>query len=321
MVVTVEPRAGGVSVVEIAAADAGQRIDNFLARRLKGVPRSHIYRILRTGQVRVNSARIRPGYRLQAGDRVRIPPVRRSARAGATTPSPGLVEAARAAVVEEAAGYVVMDKPAGIAVHGGSGIRWGLIEALRAAYPGRRLELVHRLDRDTSGVLLVAADPAALRWAHRMLREGRVRKRYLALLRGRLPEGGFEVAAPLGRDVLRGGERLAAVREGGRHARTCFRPLAHHGGFALAEVEIDTGRTHQIRVHAAHAGHPVAGDPRYGDRAANRALRALGLKRMFLHASELELPLPDGDVLVASAPLPEALRAVLATMDREGEAG
>lgn len=316
MVANVDASAGGVSVVEVGTREAGQRIDNFLARRLRGVPRSHIYRILRTGQVRVNSARARPAYRLRAGDRVRIPPVRLGAKVRAGAPPAGLLARVRAAVVDDAHGFLVVDKPPGLAVHGGTGVRWGLIEALRAAFPERQcLELVHRLDRETSGVLLVATDPASLRWGHRMLRAGSARKRYLALLAGRLPGGETVVDAPLARGQARGGERLSAVSAAGRAAHTVFRPLARHGDLTLVEVSIGTGRTHQIRVHAAHIGHPVAGDTRYGDRTLNRRLRALGLRRLFLHASDLALPLPDGGELVASCPLAEDLRAVLAALE------
>jgi len=305
-------------LVKVSAREAGQRIDNFLARELRGVPRSLIYRIVRTGQVRVNSARVRPAYRLSAGDRVRIPPVRQAARPPGTPPA-GLVARARAAVLEEAGGYLVLDKPPGLPVHGGTSVRWGLIEALRAAFPERpRLELVHRLDRDTSGVLLVAAEPGALRWAHRMLREGRARKRYLVLLGGRLPEGETRVDAPLARTLRRGRERLTEVGAHGRRAVTAFRPLTRYGDLTLAEAGIGTGRTHQIRAHAAHLGLPVAGDPDYGDRGLNRRLRGLGLRRTFLHAAELALPLPDGGELLASAPLAEDLRAVLAALEAEG---
>ena len=306
-------------LVQVGEREAGQRIDNFLARELKGVPRSLIYRIVRTGQVRVNSARVRPAYRLSAGDRVRIPPLRAAPARAEATPPGGLVARVRAAVLEEADGYLVLDKPPGLPVHGGTSVRWGLIEALRAAFPERpRLELVHRLDRDTSGVLLVAAETAALRWAHRMLREGRARKRYLALLGGRLPEGETRVDAPLARTLRRGRERLTEVGAHGRRAVTTFRPLAQHGDLTLAEAEIGTGRTHQIRAHAAHLGLPVAGDPDYGDRNRNRHLRRLGLRRTFLHAGELALPLPDGGELVAAAPLAEDLRAVLAALEAEG---
>ncbi len=305
-------------LVQVGEREAGQRIDNFLARELKGVPRSLIYRIVRTGQVRVNSARVRPAYRLSAGDRVRIPPLRAAPARAEATPPAGLVARVRAAVLEEAGGYLVLDKPPGLPVHGGTSVRWGLIEALRAAFPGRRLELVHRLDRDTSGVLLVAGDAAALRWAHRMLREGRARKRYLALLGGRLPEGETRVDAPLARTLRRGRERLTEVDARGRKALTVFRPLARYGDLTLAEAEIATGRTHQIRAHAAHLGLPVAGDPDYGDRNRNRRLRRLGLRRTFLHAGELALPLPDGGELVAAAPLAEDLRAVLAALEAEG---
>ncbi len=307
------PRAARVVVVE--AADAGQRIDNFLVRHMKGVPRSHLYRVLRTGQVRVNRGRIRAHYRLQAGDEVRIPPFAGTpARPG---PTPAGFAWVRERILYRDPDLLVLDKPAGVAVHAGSGIAYGVIEGLRALYPDERtLELAHRLDRGTSGCLMVTRSRAALRTVHRALREGRVEKRYLALVAGRWEGGAREIHAPLQRNVLRGGERMVEVDDAGKAARSRFRPVTRYRQATLMEVTLSTGRTHQIRVHAAHAGHPVAGDSKYGDAAFNRRMRAAGLRRLFLHAQFVALDPGDGARLwSASAPLPPELRAVLETLE------
>ena len=279
--------------LHIDAASAGQRIDNYLTRILKGVPRSHIYRLLRRCEVRVNKGRVRAEYRLQAGDEVRIPPVR-TAQRGALPVTAERVAWLAGAILHEDERLLVLNKPAGIAVHGGSGMRLGVIEALRAWRPQAPfLELVHRLDRDTSGLLLVAKRRSALRAVQEALRQGRATKRYLALLHGRLPRR-TDVDAPLRKNVLRSGERVVRVDPTGREARSRFSPREHLAlagqPLTLAGVRIYTGRTHQIRVHAAHLGHPLVGDEKYGDSGADRPLRALGLKRLFLHAESLALP-------------------------------
>lgn len=308
---------GGVRHLEVAPAHAGQRLDNFLLRELKGAPKSLVYRILRKGEVRLNGGRARPDHRLQAGDVVRIPPVRLAERdEQPLRPPPGLAERLRSAVLYEDRDVLVLDKPAGLAVHKGSGLDYGAIEILRALRPGEPfLELVHRLDRETSGCLALARTPAALRLFQEAFRAGRVQKRYLALARGYWNHGPREVNQPLRRNVLRGGERMVEVVDDGKPARTRFRPISLHKPASLLEVDIATGRTHQIRVHAAHVGHPLAGDEKYGDSAFNRLMaEQFGLRRLFLHAHSLNLPLGGREIAV-SAPLDADLKAVLDRLD------
>jgi 23S rRNA pseudouridine955/2504/2580 synthase len=299
----------GPSWVEADETVAGQRLDNWLARLLKGVPRQHIYRLLRTGQVRVNSARVDPTYRVQIGDRLRVPPVRLASRPGAPVGAARL----RLPVLFEDEHLMALDKPAGVAVHGGSGISRGVIEEMRIAQPQLKfLELVHRLDRDTSGILLLAKKRAALVALHAALRAGRVRKTYTLLVRGTPSSRRQEVDLPLHKYVLPGGDRRVQVRAEGLAARTIFALKQRLGDYSLLEAELLTGRTHQIRVHAAHTGHPIAGDGKYGDFATNRAVARLGLKRMFLHAARLEFDHPaSGERLALAAPLPADLAAFL----------
>jgi 23S rRNA pseudouridine955/2504/2580 synthase len=298
-------------MLHVEPAFAGQRIDNFLARVLKGVPRGHIYRILRRGEVRVNRGRIRPDYRMQAGDVVRLPPVRTAAQPSLGVAPASLAEKLEAAVILEQDDLLVIDKPAGLAVHGGSGLSWGLIEALRAIRPqARHLELVHRLDRETSGCLIVTKSRPALKQFAAAFREGAVQKRYLALSIDHWKRSSETIVAPLSRFVSRGGERIVQVSEDGREASTRFEALEYYPGLTLVAVSPMTGRTHQIRVHAAYAGHALAGDRRYGDDRANRRLAAIGLKRLFLHAHQLQVTLPDREIAV-TAPLAPELRRVL----------
>lgn len=307
----------GARRVRAGEGSAGQRLDNFLLRELGGVPRSRVYRLLRKGEVRVNGKRKQADYRLAAEDEVRLPPVRDvpAGDAGPRRPPPGLLETVRAAIVQVDERVLVLDKPAGLAVHGGSGLAFGAIEALRALRPDEPLELVHRLDRETSGCLLIARTRAALRSAHALLREGNVDKRYTALVVGRWRIGRKTIDAPVDTDARQGGERVVRVHRAGKIALSVFDPVKHFREVAtLMDVAIHTGRTHQIRVHAAFAGHPVAGDDKYGDREANAALRAHGLKRMFLHASSLAFRWPDGAAFRAEAPLPAELEAVLARL-------
>jgi len=301
--------------VRIAAGSEGQRLDNFLLRELSGVPRSRVYRLLRKGEVRVNGKRKQADYRLAADDEVRLPPLREKP---AAEDSPrhvpdALVETVRRAIVHEDPRILVLDKPAGLAVHGGSGLAFGAIEALRALRPEESLELVHRLDRDTSGCLLVARTRAALRSAHALLRDGSVEKHYTTLLAGRWRLGRKTIDAPVLTDAREGGERHVRVHRAGKIAVSVFAPVTHYRDLAtLVDVSIRTGRTHQIRVHAAFAGHPVAGDGKYGDRECNARLRALGLRRMFLHAASVAFRWPDnGQEFRAEAPLPAELGAVL----------
>ena len=307
-----------VRLVEVSREDAGQRIDNFLSRHLKGVPRSKIYRILRRGEVRVNSGRIQPRYKVKAGDRVRIPPVRIAAGPPAALPGHRLADI-ESCIVFENARLLVIDKPSGLAVHGGSGIRYGVIETLRARRPDAPyLELVHRLDRDTSGCLIIAKRRSALRALHEQLRAGQITKRYLALVRGRWTDGRRRVTAALAKNRLQGGERVVKVDADGKSATTVFHPVSVHAAASLVEVDLHTGRTHQIRVHAAHIGYPLAGDTRYGDSEFNRAMKTLGLRRLFLHAQLLEFTEPASDeVLTVSTPLGAELKQVLDNLETE----
>lgn len=297
----------GVQMLEVSPELAGQRIDNFLRNQLKGVPKTLIYRILRKGEVRVNKGRIKPEYKLQAGDLVRVPPLRLAERDEPAPLAQGLLERLEAVIVYEDKALIVLNKPAGIAVHGGSGLSYGVIEALRQLRPdAKELELVHRLDRDTSGLLMIAKKRSMLRHLHQALRGDGVDKRYMALVRGRWETGQKQVNAPLLKNTLRSGERMVEVTDDGKEALTLFRVLRRFGDFAtLVEARPITGRTHQIRVHARHAGHAIAGDSKYGDEEFSREIRELGGKRLFLHAYELKVPLPDGGELKLEAPVDE----------------
>jgi 23S rRNA pseudouridine955/2504/2580 synthase len=299
--------------VEVDANSDGQRVDNFLMRVCKGVPRSHIYRVLRTGEVRVNSRRVAATYRLQPGDRVRIPPIRIDASPTRRAP-PG-----EPPVVFEDDSLLIVDKPSGIAVHGGSGISFGVIERLRSARPDARfLELAHRLDRETSGLLMLAKRRAALVALHAALREGRVRKRYLVLVKGNWRDDKRSVELPLKKSLTSSGERRVSVHGAGQEAVTVFRRMRKLPGHTLLEAELMTGRTHQIRVHLAHLGFPILGDDKYGDFELNRALAKQGLKRMFLHAAKLELEHPaTAERLRFSSPLPPELDAFLDSVAKQ----
>jgi 23S rRNA pseudouridine955/2504/2580 synthase len=299
-----------VRQVNVSAEEAGQRIDNFLARHLKGVPKSHIYRILRRGEVRVNSGRIRAQYKLCAGDTVRIPPVRVSeSRAGETSSMRSL----ESCILFENSRCLVINKPSGLAVHGGSGLSYGVIEAFRAGRPQAPfLELAHRLDRETSGCLVLAKRRSFLRAFQEQLRAGEVMKHYLALVSGTWKDGKQTVTAPLRKNLLQGGERMVRVDESGKPAISVFRPVTSFHEATLVEVELKTGRTHQIRVHGAHIGHPLAGDEKYGDPAFNIKMKHLGLRRMMLHAHYLEfMDTANGEKIVVSAPLDDELKAVI----------
>jgi len=305
-----------VSYVEAAEGDAGQRLDNFLLRTLGPVPRSLVYRILRTGEVRVNGRRAKPAYRLAVGDRVRLPPLQDTKRKDESdpvrTPSKSLREFVAGAVVFEDRELIVVNKPAGVAVHGGSGVSFGVIEALRAVHPElKELELVHRLDRETSGCLLVAKRRAVLRDLHAQLRGREMDKRYLALVAGRWPFGTKTIDLPLKTNLKQGGERVVRVHDEGQEAVTTFTPIEEFGKVAtLLDIALGTGRTHQIRVHSAHAGYPVAGDEKYGDREKDAKLKTYGLARMFLHAASLTFRKGEGPFTV-TAPLPVELESVL----------
>lgn len=304
------PRARRVAIDE---EQTQQRLDNFLFRELKGVPKGHVYRLLRTGQVRVNGRRAKPDYRLVNGDEVRIPPVRQGETPPPARPGSRQLAALQDAILFEDDQLLVINKPAGMAVHGGSGVSFGVIEALRNLRPEQRsLELVHRLDRDTSGCLVIAKKRSALRFLHAALRDGAVEKQYLALLAGHWSSGERHVRLALEKNVLQSGERRVRVAEAGKQAESNFKPLQVFKDATLVEVTIMTGRTHQIRVHAAHLKHPVAGDDKYGDRQANRIFRSQGLKRMFLHAHSLGFTHPvSGEPMLVRAPLDDNLKAVL----------
>jgi len=309
-----------VELVRIDKAHDGQRIDNFLITRLKGVPRSHLYRVLRRGEVRVNKGRVKPGYRLRDGDLVRIPPLRCAPMATPAYPARDRLKYLPAAVLYEDERLLALNKPSGMAVHGGSGLSWGLIEAMRSLRPELpELELVHRLDRETSGCLLLSKRRGTLRELHRLIREQAVTKRYLTLLAGPLKQR-RQVNAPVRKNLLRSGERVVRIDpRAGKPACTLFRPLRRLGDFTLAEAEPRTGRTHQIRVHAAYLGMPVAGDEKYGDPELNRRLRGMGLRRLFLHASALILrPSHRDRPLQIEAPLPPELEVVLGSVGERG---
>ena len=308
----------GARSVRVPDDRAGQRLDNFLLGQLKGAPRSLVYKLVRSGQVRVNGGRAKAERKLEAGDEVRIPPVRLNIEDdnGKSVPPKGLLAALEAAIVFEDARLLALNKPSGVASHGGSGIAFGAIETLRALRPKDALELVHRLDRDTSGLLIVAKKRAALVELQALLREDHgagISKRYLALLSGRMPDGVMSVDAPLHVGLRQGGERHVQVNPSGKASLSHFRVLERRGGQSYCEVRIETGRTHQIRVHAQHIGHPIAGDDKYGDPAANKRLREqVGLKRLFLHASTLEFALDGGKVpYLLNAPLASDLIDVL----------
>jgi 23S rRNA pseudouridine955/2504/2580 synthase len=302
-----------VTWLEVGEESEGQRIDNFLLRVAKGVPKSHIYRILRSGEVRVNKGRVPAEYRLQLGDRLRVPPIRTAER-----PSQAAVPARKFEIAFEDEALLVVDKPSGLAVHGGSGVSFGVIEQLRRARPlAKFLELAHRLDRETSGLLVVAKRRAALTRLHDMFREGGIGKRYLALVRGRWRNELQHVRLPLHKYLTAEGERRVSVNADGKVAHSIVRLVARWENFSLVEVELKTGRTHQIRVHLAHLGFPIAGDDKYGDFHLNKALQKTGLGRMFLHAAKLALTHPLSGVPVQlESPLPAELRSFTEKLDR-----
>jgi len=309
--------AGTVRMVKIDAERAGQRLDNFLLGQFKGAPRSLVYRLLRTGQVRINGKRVKPDRRLEVDDEVRLPPVRLDAPADHGSPHPNLLAQIEASIVFEDRALLVLDKPSGIASHGGSGIGFGAIELMRALRPKDSLELVHRLDRDTSGVMVLAKKRSALTELQALIRTGKLEKRYLALLVGPLERPAQRVDAPLEKFVLQGGERMVRVLPSGKPSVSHFKRIEVLGGHSYSEIRIETGRTHQIRVHSAHIGHPVAGDEKYGSREANQALKSAGLSRLFLHAASLSFALKDGaEPYVLNAPLPANLKSVLDRLGR-----
>ncbi len=308
----------GVQLVEITVENEGQRIDNFLLTLLKGVPKTLIYRILRKGEVRVNKGRIKAPYRLVVGDIVRVPPLRLPEEKPQPKVGAGLTAALGQAIVFENDQLLVINKPSGLAVHGGSGINLGLIEALRQMRPESKfLELVHRLDRDTSGAVMVAKKRSTLTALHEDLRQGRISKIYHALVMGHWSKRVTKVDAPLKKNELQSGERVVRVDPEGKTSITEFRLMETYERCSLIEAKPVTGRTHQIRVHALHAGHPIIGDPKYGDEPMNRLLKGEGVKRLFLHAAELRLRLPGSpERLIIKAPIEAELKNALIKLRR-----
>lgn len=308
-----------VSLITVAEHEAGQRLDNYLIKILKGVPKSHIHRIIRAGEVRLNKKRCKPDSRIQTGDLLRIPPVRTAEKQRSSENRAQAVPAREFTIIYEDEALLVIDKPAGTAVHGGSGVSFGVIEQIRRARPDARyLELVHRLDKDTSGLLMIAKKRSALVKLHEAIRNDHPKKIYLALGVGKLPNDSFHVKLPLFKYTGAQGEKMVRVSEDGQSAHTIFRvlnrfsdDLLHQVGLShltLVQATLKTGRTHQIRVHLQSQQCPIAGDERYGDYQANKRLQKLGLKRMFLHAAELHLDHPlTGEKLILEAPLPQDL--------------
>ena len=310
-----EATSGGVKLVRVPEDRDGQRIDNVLMNQLTGAPKSLVFKIVRSGQGRINGQRAKPDSRVAGGDVIRIPPVVLGEPGAVRPPPPSLLEKLEKAIVFEDASLLALNKPSGLAAHGGSGVSYGAIEALRALRPQQSFELVHRLDRDTSGVLVVAKKRSALLELQALMREGEdeeaPNKRYLALLVGKMPQGTMTVDAPLLRLAGKGGDRSVRVDPNGKPSVSHFKLLERRSGHSFCEVIIETGRTHQIRVHAQHIGHPVAGDDKYGDREANKRLaEQAGLKRLFLHAAAMSFDL-GGKPYTLNAPLADDLRAVL----------
>lgn len=320
-----------VSLITVAEHEAGQRLDNYLIKILKGVPKSHIHRIIRAGEVRLNKKRCKPDSRIQTGDLLRIPPVRTAEKQRSSENRAQAVPAREFTIIYEDDALLVIDKPAGTAVHGGSGVSFGVIEQIRRARPeARYLELVHRLDKDTSGLLMIAKKRSALVKLHEAIRNDHPKKIYLALGVGKLPNDSFHVKLPLFKYTGAQGEKMVRVSEDGQSAHTIFRvlnrfsdDLLHQVGLSqltLVQATLKTGRTHQIRVHLQSQHCPIAGDERYGDYQANKRLQKLGLKRMFLHAAELHLDHPlTGEKLTLKAPLPQDLAQFVLMLENAGK--
>jgi len=308
----------GIRLLEVNESDSGQRIDNYLMKHLKGVPRSMIYRLLRKGSVRVNKKRKKPDYRIEAGDIVKVPPIRTTETGGIEIP-PAQSEKIKQNVLYEDDSLMIINKPAGMAVHGGSGLAWGLIELVRKTWPEyKSIELIHRLDRFTSGCLLLAKTRVALLNVQEQIKKFELHKSYLALTQGEWPLAEVKVDARLQKNVIKSGERMVLVTPEGKEALSYFRTRQQFKSAALCEVEIITGRTHQIRVHAASEGHGVAGDTKYGDSEFNKQMKSIGLKRMFLHAHKITLRHPETTkLLTQEAPLPSELSSVLSNLEQD----
>lgn len=312
-----------VTYQDVGDEDSGQRLDNFLFRQFRAVPKSRIYRALRHGEVRVNKKRVKPEYRLQSGDVLRIPPLQMDEKADKKPVADKWLRQLEQAILFENADLLVVNKPSGLAVHGGSGLDYGLIEAIRKLRPNcKRLELAHRLDRDTSGCTIIVKKSSVLRAVHQQLREKTMAKTYLALVRGRWPRRKTLVDAALEKNVLSSGERMVRVSPDGKKSMTRFAIVELFNGATLIQAMPVTGRTHQIRVHALHAGFPLCGDDKYGNKHDEEWLKQIGLKRLFLHASEIQLELPGYDKpLHVKAPLPVELEQVLKTLRAAGQPG
>ncbi len=298
-----------VHYITIEPDYANQRIDNFLVTRLKGVPKTRIYRIVRKGEVRVNKKRIEPSYRLQAGDEVRIPPIQLTEKASPEKPSHSLATLLSNRILYEDKNLLVINKPAGIPVHGGSKVNIGIVEALRCMYPKLpHLELAHRLDADTSGCLVLAKKRSILKELHELFRTGKMQKIYLALTKGHWKTAELKVDVSLQKNHLSSGERIVRVNKEGKTSLTIFHPIDTFTDSMLVEAHLYTGRTHQIRVHAQYRHHPIAGDEKYGDKEFNKKMREYGVKRLFLHAKSIEFLLPSvGEVVKVVAPLDDEL--------------
>lgn len=296
-------------MVEVTKDREGQRLDNFLSARLKGMPRSVIYRIIRTGQVRVNGGRAKPATRLTAGDTVRVPPV--SVRENKTGDiPPAVLQLLNQSICYEDSDIMVVNKPTGMAVHGGSGLAWGVVDVVRKMRPDRSVDLVHRLDRETSGCLLLALNGDALRELNAQIKENQIEKRYFCLMDGKLKQDRVEVYEPIGK-FERSGQKFMRVDAQGKSAHTTFRLLQNYAGYSFAEAELHTGRTHQIRVHAAHLGLALVADDRYSPRDRQKFWKTQGLKRMFLHAHQVNFYTPDGEQHIVTSPLPAELSDLL----------
>jgi 23S rRNA pseudouridine955/2504/2580 synthase len=306
-----------VQYLTVAEDFAGQRIDNFLMTHLKGVPKTHVYRILRKGEVRVNKKRVAPSYRIKFNDQVRLPPLDLAERKAKTSIGKDFADFLRERILYEDDQILVVNKPAGIAVHGGSGVKLGLIEAFRLMFPSlKNLELAHRLDVETSGCLMIAKKRSVLRELHALQREGQIRKIYHTLTKGHWKEEAMTVDLPLQKNILQSGERMVRVHAEGKPSTTIFSHLQTYTYATLLEVLLKTGRTHQIRVHAAHLGHPVACDEKYGDREFNKIIRKLGLSRIFLHAYSLDFVLPKTQERIKiTAPLDKDLVECLKALE------
>jgi len=302
-----------VSLVKVTQDRDGQRLDNFISARLKGLPRSVIYRIIRTGQVRVNGGRAKPSSRLETGDTVRIPPASVRENKPGDIP-PAVLQLLERSICYEDQGVLVIDKPAGMAVHGGSGLSWGVVDVVRKMRPGINVDLVHRLDRETSGCLLLALDGNALRELNTQINNNQVEKRYLCLMDGKLKQSLVEVNEPIGK-FERSGQNFMRVDPEGKAARTTFRLMQDYAGFSFAEAQLHTGRTHQIRVHAAHLGLPLVADNRYSPAARQKYWKKQGLRRMFLHAHQIRFYTMDGEQQLVSSPLPAELGQLLEKLE------